>query len=62
MSGLRLARLIAALHELVEFGLVLGFAQLLQEVQEFAVLILKPLQRFLAIGVKGGVAVGAAKP
>src|SRR5690606_34940564 len=46
------------LHELVELRLVAGFAQLLEKVQELAVLVLEPLERFGAIGVERGVSGG----
>ena len=41
--GLRVGLGVALFHELVEFRLVLGLAQLGQEVDEFAMLVLQPL-------------------
>ncbi len=43
-------------HELVELGLVLGFAQSRQEFLEFALLVFEPAQRLGAIFVEGAVA------
>ena len=51
----RLRRL-AARHELVELGLVLRRAQLVEEGDEGVALLLETLQRLLAVGVEGGVA------
>src|ERR1043166_3444167 len=43
-------------HELVELGLVLGEAQPVEEVAEFALLVLEPTQRLGAVLVEGMVA------
>jgi len=43
-------------HELVELGLVLGFAQTPQEVLELALLVFEPAQRLSAIFVERAVA------
>ena len=39
-------------HELVEFGLVFGVAQLFQEIPEFVPFVFQALQGFLVVGVK----------
>src|SRR5438270_4430058 len=43
-------------HELVELGLVLGVTQAIQEALELGLLFLEPLQRLLAVFVKGAIA------
>src|SRR5690349_16611365 len=50
-------------HELVELGLVLGGAQLVEELAEFALILLEAAQGLLAIFVEGDVAArGVATP
>ena len=46
-------------HELIEFRLVLGLAQALQEVAELALLIFEAPQRLGPVFVEGAVAAGA---
>src|SRR5439155_12198199 len=60
-SGLRLWRrsfgaAAAFGHDLIEFGCVLGVAQPVQELEEVALLVFEPAQRFGAILVEGAVA------
>src|SRR5690606_4245329 len=49
-------------HELIELGLVLRVTQPLKEVEKFALLLLKPLQRLGAILVEGAIAARRAMP
>src|SRR5947208_6550685 len=46
----------AVVHELIEFGLVLGVAQPVQELEEIALLVFEPPQCLGAIFVEGAVA------
>src|SRR5579863_8382165 len=53
----------AFVHELVELGAILGKAQALQELLEFALFIFEPAQGFGAVIVEGAIATGSrAKP
>ena len=45
LRGLRRRTIAAFGHELVELGLVLGEAQTLEKIAEFALFFLKPLER-----------------
>src|SRR5271170_5090040 len=60
-DGLRLWRgafrtAVAVGHEFVEFGLVLGMAQAVEKLHEFALLFFQPAQGLGAVLVKGAVA------
>jgi len=43
---------IAFVYELIEFGLVLGVAQLFQEILKFVLFAFQALQGFFPVGVK----------
>ena len=44
------------IHELIEFGFILGFAQTLQELFKALLLVFQATDHFIAIAVKGRVA------